>query len=113
MKIDGFEQIAITDEVTPARPKRVSIGGLEIVLFRVGNEIFAVENLCPHQQYSVFHQGVLDGYTITCPMHAWSFDVRSGKAVTGNGRVRTFELRVVENEVLIKNSEIEQKFPNF
>ena len=113
MKIEGFERIARMDEVTPARPKRVMVGEREIVLFRVGNEIFAVENLCPHQQFSVFHQGVLDGYIITCPMHAWSFDIRSGKAVAGSGRIRTFELRVVGNEVLIKNSNTEQKFSDF
>ncbi|MGD0591276.1 MAG: Rieske 2Fe-2S domain-containing protein [Bacteroidota bacterium] len=113
MKIEGFERIAALDEVTPARPKRVMVGEREIVLFRVEDEIFAVENLCPHQQFSVFHQGVLDGYIITCPMHAWSFDIRSGRAVTGSGRIKTFELCVVGNEVLIKNSVDEQKFSNF
>jgi nitrite reductase/ring-hydroxylating ferredoxin subunit len=113
MKIDEFERIARMDEVTPTRPKCVMVGEREVVLFQIGDEIFAVENLCPHQQYSVFHQGVLDGYTITCPMHAWSFDVRSGKAITGSGRIRTFELRVVGNEILIKNSETEQRFSNF
>ena len=113
MKIEDFERIARMDEVTPARPKCVTVGAHEIVLFRVGNEIFAVENLCPHQQFSVFQQGALDGYTITCPMHAWSFDVRSGKAIAGSGRIRTFELRVVGNEVLIKNSDDGQKFSDF
>jgi hypothetical protein len=48
IKIEDFERIARMDEVTPARPKRVTVGAREIVLFRVGNEIFAVENLCPH-----------------------------------------------------------------
>ena len=113
MKKEDFVRIARINEVTPARPKRVMVGTREIVLFRLGTEFFAIENLCPHQQFSVFHQGVLDGYTITCPMHAWSFDVRSGKAVAGSGRIRTFELRVVGNEVLIKNSVDEQKFSGF
>ena len=113
MKIEGFERIATIDEVTRTRPKRVMVGEREVVLFRVEDEIFAVENLCPHQQFSVFHQGVLDGYTITCPMHTWSFDIRSGKAVTGSGRIKTFELRVFGNEVLIKNSVDEQKFSGF
>jgi nitrite reductase/ring-hydroxylating ferredoxin subunit len=113
MKKEDFVRIARINEVTPARPKRVMVGTREIVLFRLGTEFFAIENLCPHQQFSVFHQGVLDGYTITCPMHAWSFDVRSGKAVAGSGRIRTFELRVVGNEVLIKNLEAEQKFSDF
>ena len=113
MKIEEFERVARIDEITPARPKRVMVGGFEIILFRSGNEIFAIENLCPHQQFSVFHQGVLDGYILTCPMHSWSFDIRSGKAVTGSGRLRTFEVRVVGNEVLIKNSVAEQRFLNF
>ena len=113
MKIEEFERVARIDEITPAHPKRAKVGGLEIVLFRAGNEVFAIENLCPHQHFSVFHQGVLDGYILTCPMHAWSFDIRSGKAVTGSGRLRTFELRVVGNEVLIKNSEVEQRFLDF
>jgi nitrite reductase/ring-hydroxylating ferredoxin subunit len=113
MKKEEFERNARIDEVTPARPKRVMVGEREIVLFRVGNEIFAIENLCPHQQFPLFHQDVLDDYTIMCPMHVWSFDVRNGKAVTGSGRIRTFELRVVRNEMLIKNSEAEQKFSNF
>ena len=113
MKIEGFERIATIDEVTRTRPKRVMVGEREVVLFRVEDEIFAVENLCPHQQFSVFHQGVLDGYIITCPMHTWSFEIRSGKAVTGSGRIKTFELRVVGNEVLIKNSVDEQKFSGF
>jgi nitrite reductase (NADH) small subunit len=108
--MNRFERIATLDEVTPACAKRVMVGECEAVLFRVRDEIFAVKNLCPHQQFSVFHQGVLDGYTITCPMHAWSFDVRSGKAISGSGRIRTFEVCVVGNEVLIKNSEAEQKF---
>jgi nitrite reductase/ring-hydroxylating ferredoxin subunit len=72
------------------------------VLFRVEGQIFALENLCPHQLYSVFHQGVMDHYTITCPMHGWSFDVRTGKAIAGSGRVRTFEVRVVEENVWLK-----------
>ena len=40
MKINEFERIAGMDEVTPARPKRVMVGELEVVLFQIGDEIF-------------------------------------------------------------------------
>jgi 3-phenylpropionate/trans-cinnamate dioxygenase ferredoxin subunit len=98
----GFEMVARIDEITPSSPKRIKVGECECVLFRVGEQIFALENLCPHQRYAVFHQGILEQYTITCPMHGWSFDVRTGKAVMGSGRLKTFEVRVDKNNVWVK-----------
>jgi nitrite reductase/ring-hydroxylating ferredoxin subunit len=109
----GFEKVARADEITPAAPKRVKIGECECVLFCVDGRIFAVENLCPHQRYAVFHQGILDKYTITCPMHGWSFDVRTGKAVAGSGRLNIFEVRVDKNNVWVKNPEDESILPEF
>ena len=100
--MSGFEYVARVDEVSPASPKRVKFGDCECILFRVGDQIFALENLCPHQHYAVFHQGFLEQYTLTCPMHGWSFDVRTGKAIAGSGRVRTFEVRVVDENVWLK-----------
>jgi 3-phenylpropionate/trans-cinnamate dioxygenase ferredoxin component len=111
MKIEGFEKIADLDEITPKRPRRVMVGEREIVVFRVGNEIFAIENLCPHQQFSVFHQAVLDEYTITCPMHGWSFDIRTGENISGNGRLKTCEIRIDGNDVWMKNPEENTLFP--
>jgi nitrite reductase/ring-hydroxylating ferredoxin subunit len=105
----GFEKVAQVNEITPAFPKRIKVGECECVLFRVGEQIFAIENLCPHQRYAVFHQGILDHYTITCPMHGWSFDVRTGKAVSGSGRLNIFEVRVDKNNVWVKKSEDEDK----
>ena len=105
----GFEKVAMVDEVTPASPKRITVGECEGVLFRVGEHIFAIENLCPHQRYAVFHQGVLDQYTITCPMHGWSFDIRTGKAVMGSGRLNVFEVHVDINDVWVKKFDDESK----
>ena len=101
----GFEKVAQVDEITPAFPKRAIVGDCECVLFRIDGQIFAFENLCPHQRYSVFHQGVLDHYTITCPMHGWSFDVRTGKAVSGSGHLNILEVRVDNNDVWVKKTD--------
>ncbi|MGD1045398.1 MAG: Rieske 2Fe-2S domain-containing protein [Bacteroidota bacterium] len=103
----GFEKVARVDEITQASPKSIKVGDCECVLFRVGEQIFALENLCPHQRYSVFHQGILEQYIITCPMHGWSFDVRTGKAVMGSRRLKTFEVRVDKNNVWVKKSKDE------
>jgi nitrite reductase/ring-hydroxylating ferredoxin subunit len=108
-KMTGFEKVALVNEITPGSPKRIKVGDYECVLFCIGEQIFAFENLCPHQRYSAFHQGVLDQYTITCPMHGWSFDVRTGKAITGNGHLNILEVRVDRNSIWVKKSDDEKK----
>jgi nitrite reductase/ring-hydroxylating ferredoxin subunit len=107
--MDGFKKVALFDEITPGSPKRVMIGENECVLFRVDEEIFGIENRCPHQLYAVFHQGVIEQHTITCPMHGWSFDLRSGKAVRGSGHLNILEVRVDSNTVWVKMPEDDEQ----
>ena len=102
MNNNGFAKVALKDDISVSRPKRINTGGREIVLFRSGEEIFAIENLCPHQLFSVFHQAKLDGYTLTCPMHGWSFDIRNGKNIAGSGRIKTYDIQLDGNDVWLK-----------
>jgi nitrite reductase/ring-hydroxylating ferredoxin subunit len=102
-----YEKVARMSEITPASPKRIKVGEMECVLFNVGEQIFAIENLCPHQLYSVFYQGTVEQFTLTCPMHGWSFDLRTGQAIKGSGRLKIVEVRVDKNDVWIKKPEDE------
>jgi 3-phenylpropionate/trans-cinnamate dioxygenase ferredoxin subunit len=52
--------------------------GVNVLLARVGGEIYAVSGKCAHMECPLF-MGKLEGYTITCPCHDWRFDVRTGK----------------------------------
>jgi 3-phenylpropionate/trans-cinnamate dioxygenase ferredoxin subunit len=90
---EGFEAVGPSADVTPARSKRVTVNGRELVLFRVEGRCVAIENNCPHQHMSAFQQGHIEGFVIRCPMHGWTFDLRTGAAVAGSGRIRTFEVR--------------------
>jgi nitrite reductase (NADH) small subunit len=101
----GFKKVALIDEITSASPKRIMVGENECVLFRVEKEIFGIENRCPHQLFAVFHQGIIEHHTITCPMHGWSFDLRTGKAVRGSGHLKILEVRADNNAVWVKMPE--------
>ncbi len=101
----GFEKVAHVSDITPAVPKRITVGEMDCVLFKVGEQVYAIENTCPHQHYSVFHQAIREGYAITCPMHGWSFDLRNGAAVRGSGRLNILEVRLDNNDVWIKHPE--------
>ena len=60
----------------------VIVDGRPVALFKVGDEVFAIDNVCPHQG-GPLAEGCLDGPYVTCPMHAWTFDVRTGAVVSG------------------------------
>lgn len=60
--------------------KGVVIEGLKVGLFRVEDEIFAIDDLCTHGN-ALLSDGALEDYEIECPLHAGLFDVRSGKAL--------------------------------
>ncbi len=105
MTTPEFIRVCTVDEVQEWQPRRVTLNGVEIVLFRCGDGIAAIENLCPHQRFSRFHDAVCQGHTVRCPMHGWSFDVRTGAAVEGSGSVRVFEVRIEGANVSVRAPE--------
>lgn len=78
-----------------------SMGSEQGVLFRVGEEFFAVRNRCPHQQFEKLHEGEVEGTTVTCPMHGWKFDLRTGDSGNAGGRLKVWQTEVYGNEVLV------------
>jgi len=98
----GYMCIGTVDEVRPWKPKRVTVNSVDIVVFLSEDEFHAIENVCPHQRFSLFHQAVCDHHVVTCPMHGWSFDLRTGRGVTGNGNVRTFDVRLDDGKLYVQ-----------
>jgi len=58
------------------------VGELQVLLLRVGTEIIAMHDSCPHLGKSLLGGRLMGGH-ITCPFHGACFDVRSGIALSG------------------------------
>ena len=52
-------------------------GGLKLVVANAGGEFFGFQAICPHQEVPLC-EGLFDGSTLTCHMHLWQWDVRTG-----------------------------------
>lgn len=52
-------------------------GGLKLVVANAGGEFFGFQAACPHQDVPLC-EGLFDGTTLTCHMHLWQWDVRTG-----------------------------------
>src|SRR5260221_338936 len=52
-------------------------GGMKLVVANAGGEFFAYQATCPHQDVALC-EGLFDGSTLTCHMHLWQWDIRTG-----------------------------------
>jgi nitrite reductase/ring-hydroxylating ferredoxin subunit len=97
------QKVARLHDLKERRGTLVCIDGEEIALFKIEGKVLAVGNVCPHQHFSKLHEGILDGKTLTCPMHGWSYDLESGKAVNADGKLKTFAVELRGDDVFLLN----------
>ena len=82
----------------------VVAGGLDVALFRRGDEIFALGNECAHKGGNLC-DGRVEGDIVTCPLHGWEFDLRSGVCMTIPGEtVPRFAVIVDDGAIYLEES---------
>ena len=91
------------DSIIEGKPVKLSKAGKDICVARVGNEIFAIEDNCSHQD-AALSEGEQNGYKIECWLHGAEFDLRSGEALTPPAvqAVKTFPVSIDGNDVLVE-----------
>ena len=95
-------KVASKGDVDEGQLMAVAADGAEIVLACVGGELFAVDALCSHA-HGYLDQGWLEGCTIVCPLHAGSFDLRTGAPVAPpcDSPVRAYRVRIDGDDILV------------
>lgn len=65
-----------------------------IAVFRTAaDEVYAIEDRCPHKG-GPLSQGIVHDAAVTCPLHNWVLSLETGKALGADeGSVRTFALK--------------------
>ena len=82
------------DELTPGTGKYVEIGGFELAVFVSTGGYYVIDNRCPHAGANLASGAVLNG-RVTCPMHAWTFELATGTLVGSPGVcVKRYPVRI-------------------
>ena len=92
--------VALLGDLAPGSARHVKIGKREIAVVRVGDEVFALSNVCRHA-FGPLGEGFVDGYRVMCGWHGWHYDVRDGTTDHPNADVATFPARVRDGVVLV------------
>jgi sulfite reductase beta subunit-like hemoprotein/nitrite reductase/ring-hydroxylating ferredoxin subunit len=99
---DGYAIAADVASVPSDQGLLVKLGANELALFRIGDEIVALDNACPHAGGSLAEGPLADG-CVTCPLHGWKFDARSGAGVSPTkAAVATYPTRIENGQVLVR-----------
>lgn len=98
-----WEAVASLDELDDGALLQSMVGNIEIVLCRIGGQVFALDGWCSHADARLC-EGSLHGYELQCPLHEGRFDVRNGRATCDPASVdvRTFPVRIAGNTVYSK-----------
>jgi nitrite reductase/ring-hydroxylating ferredoxin subunit len=81
--------------------KRVKAGGKIICLVGYNNEIFALSAKCPHAGGDLTQGWCKEGKLI-CPLHRYSFDLRTGKGSEGqNDYIDSYPVEIKDDSVYI------------
>lgn len=73
-------KVAAVNDVPAGTCKTLDVADTKIVLYNVDGKFYATTNTCAHQG-GPLGDGLFDGSVVTCPWHAWQFDVVTGEAV--------------------------------
>lgn len=112
--------IGSTDEFPPGSSTIVKVGRLEIGVFNLDGQLYAVQNRCPHHGGPVC-QGMwggtllpsspdelvygADNKVLKCPWHRWEFDITTGHLLFRSDK----DLELTRHEVEVKDGTVAVK----
>ncbi|MCW4025263.1 MAG: Rieske (2Fe-2S) protein [Candidatus Bathyarchaeota archaeon] len=101
-KQDNFKFALEENQLQNGTMKLVRIEGTPVLLIKQENQIFAIDNRCPHMSCG-FSGGELDGFTIICPCHDWRFSLLTGEYEEEPAfRLLFYRWKIVDGKILVE-----------
>ena len=97
--------VAKTDELGSGEWRVVEADGTRIVVFNLGGQYYAMEDVCTHDGGQLTG-GVVEGEEIVCPRHGARFCIRTGAALTAPAYepVATLPVRVEDGVIQVRDN---------
>ena len=87
-----YVKAARIDELDLGQKKLAVVEGKEILLVNLDNNLYGLDNRCPHMGGSLFEGKMADG-RIVCPKHGSIFNIRTGE-VSEVGKMLFMKVKV-------------------
>ena len=100
--MSDWTSVAPTAEFGPGEYRVIDVDDVDIAVFNLDDEYFAIEDVCTHD-FGTLTGGCVEGGRVMCPRHGAWFDIRTGDALTPPAYepVATFPVRVEDGVVQV------------
>lgn len=99
--MSDFVSVADVESLPDGHGRTVHVRGREFAVYHLDGEFYALDDLCPHRG-GPLGAGVLENGQVHCPLHGWSFDLKTGACLTRPDRpVKSYPTRVQDGQVQI------------
>lgn len=97
-----FYEVASLDDLPPGERLVLQLDDLEILVFNIAGELFAIGNVCSHDG-NPLDDGELRDKEIVCLRHGARFDVRTGEVMSLPAviDIPAYPVRVVDGKIEI------------
>jgi nitrite reductase/ring-hydroxylating ferredoxin subunit len=88
-----WRPVKVAEGLAPGALVAAFVSGVRLVVGRNAAGLFALDGVCPHAG-AILADGLLDGDLLICPLHAFAFEVASGRCVDDEScSVRRYPVR--------------------
>ena len=97
-----IERIGPLDDLKPGTARQVIIGEHRIAVIRIDDDVYAIGDVCSHQDISLSEGEVLrDDRAIECWKHGSAFSLETGEpeSLPATKPVPVYEARVVDGQI--------------
>lgn len=99
LKRDGFVKVCEVTDIEEDRAKMFCVDEERIAIFNTAGKLFAVNNVCKHQNGPLGEGKIVDG-CITCPWHGYQYLPKNGKSPEPfKEKVSTYDVRIEKGQV--------------
>jgi NAD(P)H-dependent nitrite reductase small subunit len=89
------------EHVPVGESRCVTLGEMQVGLFRNPDGFFAINNVCPHRG-APLHDGMVADGVVTCPWHQWQFQLDDGVCLNiPKVRITTYPVEVRDGAIWI------------
>lgn len=96
-----YYRVAGINDIPQGRGRCFTVAGRRIAVFRVEDELFAIDDRCTHAEASL-SEGQVWGCEVECPRHGATFDLRTGRpTLPAVKKIQLFEAAVEDGRVVV------------
>lgn len=105
---DPYRAVASVSQLDTGNIVPVVVDGIEMILYRFGDQYFAAQRRCLHQGADLA-EGLLLRGAIVCAQHGWRFDAATGVQETSpENCLVTYKVRIEGDSVLVDPTPMRQ-----